>query len=163
MLAASIRATALALSGSALAASTLASNFAKRPVTVANMAGCLTLNSTLEWAGSADQVPAGTMVLPACVTGSTTTVTASFRRIRAERIRSILEHTTVITAGIQGRSSSRKGGEPGEPERLRPQEVAQSETYALRPLLTDRRRTSATLVAFPTEGDIGGPRVTARR
>src|SRR5712691_6929490 len=80
MLAASIRATPLALSGSSLAASTLASNFVKRPVTVANMAGCLTLNSTLEWAGSADQVPAGTMVLPASGSGSTTTV--SPRRVR---------------------------------------------------------------------------------
>src|SRR3990170_2953531 len=102
MLAASIRASALALSGCSLAASMLASNFAKRPVTVANMAGCLTLNSTLEWAGSADQVPTGTMVLPACVSGSTTTVSASLQAIRAERIRSMLEHTTVMPADIQG-------------------------------------------------------------
>src|SRR5213596_395481 len=84
MLAASISATTLALSGSSLAASTLASNFAKRPVTVVNMAGCLTLNSTLEWAGSADQVPAGTMVLPACLSGSTTTLCASFKPLSRE-------------------------------------------------------------------------------
>jgi len=69
----------------------------------------------------------------------------------------MLEHTTVITAGIQGRPSSRKGGEPGEPERLRPQEVAQSETYAPRPLLTDRRRTSATNLV----GSAGGAQFRA--
>src|SRR5438034_11778104 len=101
MLAASIRATALALSGSSLAASTLGANFAKRPVTVVNMAGCLTWNSTLEWAGSADQVPAGTMALP--VFASTTTVSVSFRRDASREDSPKLEHTTVMTAAIQQR------------------------------------------------------------